>query len=115
MRELPADLERLRVIRLYLGLQLDGVDAKIREVEVRQEWKDVPAPPRRERSLGQGGVGWRLQHVPDGGSVSAVVHRGDCPKAAGGWLSRSELDIALKMPEVSVCLHCRPDRAGPTF
>jgi hypothetical protein len=40
MHELPSDLERLRVIRVYLQMQLAAVDAMIEQVE-----KDAAPPP----------------------------------------------------------------------
>ncbi|MFD3450687.1 DUF6233 domain-containing protein [Streptomyces sp. NPDC058691] len=36
------------------------------------------------------------------------MHRADCPQAAGGWLTRKELTLALDMPEVPACPRCRP-------
>jgi hypothetical protein len=46
-------------------------------------------------------VGFRLQHVPKGGSLRGVVHRGNCPEAAGGWLTPREGEIAYGMPGVT--------------
>ncbi|MFF7211816.1 DUF6233 domain-containing protein [Streptomyces sp. NPDC008238] len=107
MGDLPPDLDRLQVIRLYLQLQLDAVDAKIRESTEEAAKGVAPASPQPEPSA-DSGTGFRLQHVPRGGTLRAVVHRGDCPDAAGGWISRHELDIALRMPEVTPCPRCHP-------
>lgn len=99
------------MIRLCLQLQLDAVDARIREAEEAPlRPVSVASRPKREKSVAKGGIGWRLQHVPKGGSLRGVVHRGDCPDAVGGWLSQRELEIALGMPDVDVCPRCRPER-----
>ncbi|MFJ4848828.1 MULTISPECIES: DUF6233 domain-containing protein [unclassified Streptomyces] len=104
MYELPSDLERLRVIRLYLQLQIDAVDARIRKAEAGVRPRRRPAPARA----------WRLQSVPDpqGGPGRGVVHRDDCRVPGGGRLSAKEFEIALGMPEVGVCGICRPDRGA---
>ncbi|MFE0631723.1 hypothetical protein ACFW3D_32820 [Streptomyces sp. NPDC058864] len=108
MGELPPDLNRLRVIRLYLQLQLDAVDARIRETMDESAAVAPPAPAGEASSSAEGGTGYRLQHVPRGGSLRGVVHLGDCPDAAGGWINRHELEIALRMPEVTTCPRCHP-------
>lgn len=95
------------MIRLYLQLQLDAVDAKIRESEEQKAKGGAPGSPKPERS-GDSDIGFRIQHVPRGGTLGAVVHRGDCPDAAGGRISRHEVDIALRMPEVTMCPRCHP-------
>ncbi|MFJ4990081.1 DUF6233 domain-containing protein [Streptomyces sp. NPDC088732] len=110
MNDLPPDPDRLRVIRLYLQLQLDAVDAKIREAEGSAPPEPSIVAPPRQQNLPRGRDGWRLQHVPDRGPIKAVLHRGDCTNGAGGWLSRKELDIALGMPEVEPCPRCHPER-----
>lgn len=48
MYDLPRDPERLRVIRLYLQMQLDAVDAKIRKAEA--------ATGPRSRATGHAGT-----------------------------------------------------------
>ncbi|MEU6345934.1 DUF6233 domain-containing protein [Streptomyces sp. NPDC046977] len=115
MGDLPPDLDRLRVIRVYLQLQLDAVDARIREIEGPSPPAAPSATSRRAGPNAEGSAGWRLQHLPDGegGSVRAVLHRGDCPDAAGGWLSQNELGIALAMPDITPCPRCHPERAFP--
>ncbi|MFD3454191.1 DUF6233 domain-containing protein [Streptomyces sp. NPDC058691] len=102
MYELPSDLERLRVIRLYLQIQIDAVDARIRKAEAGIRPQRRPAAARA----------WRLQSVPDpqGGPGRGVVHRDDCRVPGGGRLSAKEFEIALGMPDVSACAICRPDR-----
>ncbi|MEU0184743.1 DUF6233 domain-containing protein [Streptomyces sp. NPDC006207] len=113
MSDLPPDAERLRVIRLYLQLQIDAVDAKIREVEEREPRPAAAAtPPKQEKSHAKDGIGWRLQHIPKGGSLHGVIHRGDCPDAVGGWLSPREVEIALGMPDVEACPRCHPARTA---
>ncbi|WP_329182963.1 DUF6233 domain-containing protein [Actinacidiphila glaucinigra] len=110
MGDLPPDLDRLQVIRLYLQLQLDAVDAKIRESEEQKAKGGAfgsPKPPKPE-PLGDSDIGFRIQHVPRGGTLGAVVHRDDCPDAAGGRISRHEVEIALRMPEVTMCPRCHP-------
>jgi hypothetical protein len=106
MYELPPDLERLRVIRVYLQMQLAAVDAKIQQAE-----KAVAQPPEPRTELA-----WRLQHVPncDGDTGHGVVHRDGCRVKGGGRLDRKALDLALTMPDVTTCSICRPERGlGP--
>ncbi|MYX34858.1 MULTISPECIES: DUF6233 domain-containing protein [unclassified Streptomyces] len=110
MGDLPPDLDRLQVIRLYLQLQLDAVDAKIRESEEQKAKGGAlgsPKPPKPE-PFGDSDIGFRIQHVLRGGTLGAVVHRDDCPDAAGGRISRHEVEIALRMPEVTMCPRCHP-------
>ncbi|MET9879034.1 DUF6233 domain-containing protein [Actinacidiphila glaucinigra] len=107
MGDLPPDLDRLQVIRLYLQLQLDAVDAKIRESEKPTTSGGALVPPEPEHSV-DGDAGFRIQHVPRGGTLGAVVHRGDCPDAAGGRISQHEVEIALRMPGVTLCPRCHP-------
>ncbi|MFF3943825.1 DUF6233 domain-containing protein [Streptomyces sp. NPDC001902] len=103
MYELPPDAERLQMLRLYLERQLAAVDARIRKVEQQA------AAPAHEPRIGRDPGGWRLQHTPGvDGAGRGIVHRADCPQAAGGWLSRKELDLALGMPEVTACPRCQP-------
>ncbi|MFI8187076.1 DUF6233 domain-containing protein [Actinacidiphila glaucinigra] len=111
MSDLPPDAERLRVIRLYLQLQIDAVDAKIREAEGREP-RPAATPPKQETSHAKGGIGWRLQHLPKGGALHGVIHRGDCPDVVGGWLSPRELQIALGMPDIEACPRCHPERTA---
>jgi hypothetical protein len=102
MYELPPDLERLWVIRVYLQMQLAAVDAKIQQVE-----KAAAPPPEPPAELG-----WRLQHVPnpDGETGHGVVHRDSCRIKGGGRLDRKALDMALAMPDVTTCSICNPER-----
>ncbi|MFB7293614.1 DUF6233 domain-containing protein [Actinacidiphila glaucinigra] len=113
MSELPPDVERLRVIRMYLELQLAAVDAKIEQARAAAgPAVTTVRPSRDEQSFARGGRGWRLESIPPGtgkGPGRGVIHRGDCPAAAGGWLSRKERDVALDQPEVTSCPKCRPD------
>ncbi|MEU4091984.1 hypothetical protein [Streptomyces sp. NPDC026673] len=109
MNELPPDVERLRVLRTYLELQLAAVDAKIEQATAADRPAATARPSRDEDPFARGGRGWRLESVlaPNGkGPRRGVVHRGDCPAAAGGWLSRKELDVALDQPEVTACPKC---------
>ncbi|MYX36713.1 MULTISPECIES: DUF6233 domain-containing protein [unclassified Streptomyces] len=113
MSDLPPDVERLRVIRTYLELQLAAVDAKIEQATAAARPASTTARPyRAEEPFALGGRGWRLESIPNlsgKGPGRGVVHRGDCPAATGGWLSRKELDIALDQPEVTACPKCRPE------
>ncbi|MGI5252762.1 DUF6233 domain-containing protein [Actinacidiphila glaucinigra] len=117
MNELPPDVERLRVIRMYLELQLAAVDAKIEQATAAARPTAATARPARdEQPFTRSGRGWRLESIPPSsgkGAGRGVVHRGDCPAAAGGWLSRKELDVALDQPEVTACPKCRPGTALP--
>ncbi|MFJ4851747.1 MULTISPECIES: DUF6233 domain-containing protein [unclassified Streptomyces] len=115
MSYLPPDLDRLRVTRLYLQLQLDGVDARIREIEGLRPPVDPPVVSRRSHPIAEDSAGWRLQHVPDdkSGSIRAILHRGDCPDAAGRLLSQNEVRIALAMPDITPCPCGHPERGGP--
>lgn len=90
------------MIRLYLQLQIDAVDAKIRETEESGE----PSAPTSAEREGSFAVGFRLQHVPRGGTLRGVVHRGDCPDGAGDWLTPREVEIAFRMPDVTPCPRC---------
>ncbi|WP_127358293.1 hypothetical protein [Actinacidiphila soli] len=102
MYELPPDLERLRVIRTYLHLQLAAVDAKIEQAERPVARPGADRPPQA----------WRLQHIPnpDGGAGRGVVHRDRCRIKGGGWIDRKELELALTLPEVTACGDCHPER-----
>ncbi|MDX2703635.1 hypothetical protein PV350_12285 [Streptomyces sp. PA03-6a] len=68
MGDLPPDAERLRVIRLYLQLQIDVVDAKIREVEDREPRPGAAAtPPKEERSHAKAGSAGASSTYPRAG------------------------------------------------
>lgn len=115
MYELPLDPQRLRVIRLYLQMQIAAVDAKIQEAEAgavggSEAGPGVP-PPYRGRSPAVARA-WRLQSVPDprGGPGRGVLHRDDCRVPGGGRLNRQEFEVALGMPDVTRCEVCRPER-----
>ncbi|MEU4092047.1 DUF6233 domain-containing protein [Streptomyces sp. NPDC026673] len=121
MYELPPDSQRLRVIRLYLQMQIAAVDAKIQEVEAgaaagteagtEAGTGTEPPPPSRGRSRASARA-WRLQSVPDprGGTGRGVLHRDDCRVPGGGRLNRQEFEVALGMPDVIPCEVCRPER-----
>ncbi|MGW3246025.1 DUF6233 domain-containing protein [Streptomyces sp. NPDC001070] len=119
MYELPPDPQRLRVIRLYLQMQIAAVDAKIQEAESgaaagagtgAETGADVP-PQGRTRPRAPARA-WRLQSVPEtrGGAGRGVVHRDDCRVPGGGRLNRQEFEVALGMPDVTPCEICRPER-----
>ncbi|MDX3097361.1 DUF6233 domain-containing protein [Streptomyces sp. ME01-24h] len=116
MYELPPDPQRLRVIRLYLQMQIAAVDAKIQESEsgsaaataggARGEGGD-----RTRSRSGTAARAWRLQSVPDphGGAGRGVLHRDDCRVPGGGRLNRQEFEVALGMPDVTPCAICHPE------
>ncbi|WP_089224936.1 DUF6233 domain-containing protein [Actinacidiphila glaucinigra] len=119
MYELPPDPQRLRVIRLYLQMQIAAVDAKIQEAESDSApvAAGVPsetgggAPQRDKGGARSPARAWRLQSVPDprGGSGRGVLHRDDCRVPGGGRLNRQEFEVALGMPDVTSCGVCRPE------
>ncbi|MYX36774.1 MULTISPECIES: DUF6233 domain-containing protein [Streptomycetaceae] len=120
MYELPPDPQRLRVIRLYLQMQIAAVDAKIQEAESGSAPVAAGAAeagggaPQRARGVGGARTparAWRLQSVPDpgGGSGRGVLHRDDCRVPGGGRLNRQEFEVALGMPDVTSCGVCRPE------
>ncbi|MDX2642632.1 DUF6233 domain-containing protein [Streptomyces sp. PA03-1a] len=116
MYELPPDPQRLRVIRLYLQMQIAAVDAKIQEAEsgslvaAGAEAGDDAVPRTRGGKRGRTSA-WRLQSVPDprGGAGRGVLHRDDCRVPGGGRLNRQEFEVALGMPDVAPCEICHPE------
>ncbi|MEU1621793.1 DUF6233 domain-containing protein [Streptomyces sp. NPDC005722] len=123
MYELPPDPQRLRVIRLYLQMQIAAVDAKIQEAESGSPAGAGEGPEAGEgtarRAGGKSGArtparAWRLQSVPDprGGAGRGILHRDDCRVPGGGRLNRQEFEVALGMPDVTPCEICHPEPDG---
>lgn len=98
MHELPPDVERLRVLRTYLQLQLAAVDAALVAAEHGVEaWATGPA------------VAWKLQHLPApaGQPGRGVLHRADCWIQGIAELNRDEARVALE-DGVEPCAICKP-------
>ena len=118
MSDLPPDLNRLQVLRTYLRLQLEAVDARIRQVERtgdarprptgRAATPARPARPPRDPEAPPDLKWWRFVHAGPG-TVGGTLHRGDCRQATGGTL--------LALPEAKLildegarpCRQCAPE------
>ncbi|WP_030800035.1 DUF6233 domain-containing protein [Streptomyces sp. NRRL F-3273] len=113
MRDLPPDLERLRVLETWLLLSLDRVREQIAAVERETCPHRAPAPPAGPRPAGPPGPPTPAWGIADAGLgiPAPEVHRGDC-WARGATLrpvSAEEARTALA-EGVQACEVCRPDR-----
>ncbi|MDX3353876.1 DUF6233 domain-containing protein [Streptomyces sp. ME01-24h] len=81
-----------------------GYDTEV----IQTYWWDpdtMRAPGQRTRTPA---TGWQLRHLP--GTGGAILHRDDCPDAAGGHLDRASALIAIREPNIETCPRCRPER-----
>ncbi|MFE6727746.1 DUF6233 domain-containing protein [Streptomyces californicus] len=118
MRDLPPDLERLRVLETWLLLSLDRVREQIAAVEREARQHRAPAPPAGPPPAGLPPAGSPGPPTPAWGIADAgigipapEVHRGDCwaRSAALRPVSAEEARTALA-EGVQACEVCRPDR-----
>lgn len=128
--EFPPDAERLRVLAMWLGDQVERARAAvpgaaperqpgIQAVEqylshqlgrVRMRLYDAEQPVQPPDT-------WWMQHLPaggPGGTGRGLVHHGGCWSVKGATqISREEAAVALTddVPHASACDACRPQRA----
>lgn len=114
MSDLPPDLNRLQVLRTYLRLQLEAVDARIRQIErapngTRPTARGAaPARPARGQEAATELRWWRFVHAGPG-NVGGTLHRGDCRDAAGGaLLTLTEAKLILE-EGARPCQQCAPE------
>ncbi|MFD6421540.1 DUF6233 domain-containing protein [Streptomyces sp. NPDC060198] len=108
MSDLPPDVDRLRVIRTHLALQLAEVDRAIAVAE-RQTFPVQQAAPAPERPPRPRTPAWGIARVGLGSETT--VHRGDC-WASGAEMTpisqeRATAELASGVPPCDIC---RPDR-----
>ncbi len=123
MSDLPPDLDRLRVLQIYLRMQLAEVDARIKAAEQTEQrhagqrpgeatpTSQPAAAPEGGRAQPDPGAElkwWRF--IPGrSGAGGGVLHRGDCRTSSGGaLLSTTEASLMLDEPHVKPCPSCQP-------
>ncbi|MEU5000050.1 DUF6233 domain-containing protein [Streptomyces sp. NPDC021622] len=106
MFDLPSDLERLRVIELYLRIQLKAVEERISKAEQAREQAEREAEKERKRQAEL--VGWWLEHIRAAVPTN-ILHKAGCPMAGKRYhrLNESEAKEARSMHEVKVCQFCQ--------
>ncbi|WP_269858198.1 DUF6233 domain-containing protein [Streptomyces sp. RPT161] len=110
MSDLPPDLNRLQVLRTYLRLQLEAVDARIREIERAPGAARGVASghPVHGKEAANELKWWRF--APDGaGNVGGTLHRGDCRHAVGGALLTLTQARLILEEGARPCRQCGPE------
>ncbi|WP_031057860.1 DUF6233 domain-containing protein [Streptomyces sp. NRRL F-5702] len=108
MRDLPPDLERLRVLETWLLLSLDRVREQIAAVEREARQHRAPAPPAG--SPGPPKPAWGIADAGLG-IPAPEVHRGDCWARGAALRPVSAEEARTALAEgVQACEVCRPDR-----
>ncbi|MER6092529.1 DUF6233 domain-containing protein [Streptomyces bluensis] len=104
MSDLPPDPERLRVIVVFLRLQLADAERALAEAERRETERQRgvdhrPPPPD-----------WVIDHGLNKDALPVAVHVGGC-HMAGKRVKGVSRDAALRAlaDGVEACSHCRPD------
>jgi hypothetical protein len=105
MSDLPPDVDRLRVLRTYLALQLAEVDRAIAAATKPRPASDpAPEPPPRAPTPAFGVA--RIGLGPD-----EAIHRGDCWADGGDLRPLTREDAAAHLAAgTPPCDVCRPER-----
>ncbi|WP_439082079.1 DUF6233 domain-containing protein [Streptomyces sp. WL006] len=109
MRDLPPDVERLRVLETWLDLSLRRVREQIAAIEHQRPPAPRAAPPPPAGNTGPPAPAWGIADAGIG-IPAPELHRGDC--WAGGPTLRpiSAEQARIELAEgVQACEVCRPD------
>jgi hypothetical protein len=99
--DLPPDLPRLHVLRTWLQMTLDRVDARIAQLQAEEA--------AHQRALPPPGPDFRIQRGLGTDRLPVKVHLGDCgmaKKAPGASVDDARRAL---IEGVEACAVCRPD------
>ncbi|MER5813879.1 DUF6233 domain-containing protein [Streptomyces californicus] len=109
MRDLPPDIERLRVLETWLDLSLCRVREQIAAIEHQQPPAPRAAPPPPAGKTGPPAPAWGIADAGIGIPASEL-HRGDCWARGGDLRPISAEEARAALAEgVQACEVCRPD------